>query len=80
MTEKKDQIVLGYIGYRPLGEKSKNQCPLTQLGESKYYCSHPGVRKKFIACNYGVREKVVPKDCPLRKDSLTIKISLLEDK
>lgn len=38
------------------------------------FCNHPQVHTDSIKCDYSLTEIIVPKDCPLKKSDIIIKL------
>jgi len=53
--------------------KESNSCILRD--DLSGYCRHPLIDENTLKCNYALTEIKVPRDCLLRKKSLTIKLT-----
>ncbi len=69
----------------PLNARAENwddNCPFhdyeNALEKSGGICDHPLFNKGHIECHYGEKEMRVPKGCPLREKSLTIKLESIK--
>jgi len=56
-------------------ERTKENDSCILRNDLSRYCAHPLIDEGTLRCDYGLTDIKVPRDCPLRKKSLTIKLN-----